>query len=115
MLRTRKLPPFFKIGVVVMCAYVMWSMNHPDDDNDQRRSPDYIQHNKRGLENPSVGSQPQIGVASQQQQQQQQQQPQAVSSQSSNPSSVGSAASSSSAGASDSVGAAPASGATRFC
>ena len=97
-----------------MCAYVMWSMNHPDDDNDQRRSPDYIQHNKRGLENPSVGSQPQIGVASQQQQQQQQQ-PQAVSSQSSNPSSVGSAASSSSAGASDSVGAAPASGATRFC
>ena len=114
MLRTRKLPPFFKIGVVVMCAYVMWSMNHPDDDNDQRRSPDYIQHNKRGLENPSVGSQPQIGVASQQQQQQQQQ-PQAVSSQSSNPSSVGSAVSSSSAGASDSVGAAPARGATRFC
>jgi len=116
MLRTRKLPPFFKIGVVVMCAYVMWSMNHPDDDdNDQRRSPDYIQHNKRGLENPSAGSQPQIGVASQQQQQQQQIQPQASSLQSSNQaaSSVGSAASSSSTGASDSVGgAAPVSGAT---
>lgn len=33
MLRTRKLPPFFKIGIVVFCAYMIWNINHPEDSN----------------------------------------------------------------------------------
>lgn len=30
-LRPRKLPPFFKITIVVLAAYVIWSFNHPQD------------------------------------------------------------------------------------
>jgi hypothetical protein len=30
MLRPRKMPPFFKLTLVVLCAYILWTFNHPD-------------------------------------------------------------------------------------
>nr|XP_039251897.1 galactose-3-O-sulfotransferase 2-like isoform X1 [Styela clava] len=29
MLRGRKLPPFFKLTLIVLCAYILWTFNHP--------------------------------------------------------------------------------------
>lgn len=40
MLRPRKVPPFFKIAIVVICGYVIWNLNHPSDETlhqNQRR------------------------------------------------------------------------------
>lgn len=30
MLRARKMPPFFKLTLVVLCAYILWTINHPE-------------------------------------------------------------------------------------
>ena len=32
MLRTRKFPPIFKIGLVVLAAYMVWNFNHPNEE-----------------------------------------------------------------------------------
>ena len=31
MLRPRKMPPFFKLTLVVLCAYILWTFNHPEN------------------------------------------------------------------------------------
>ncbi|XP_078488937.1 galactose-3-O-sulfotransferase 2-like isoform X2 [Ciona intestinalis] len=39
MLRSRRVPPFFKITLVVLCAFILWSFNHPQSSmNSVRRA-----------------------------------------------------------------------------
>jgi hypothetical protein len=30
MVRSQKMPPFIKLTCVVLCAYVLWTINHPE-------------------------------------------------------------------------------------
>uniref|UniRef100_H2Y6X7 Sulfotransferase n=1 Tax=Ciona savignyi TaxID=51511 RepID=H2Y6X7_CIOSA len=38
MLRSRRVPPFFKITLVVLCAFILWSFNHPQSSMNSART-----------------------------------------------------------------------------
>lgn len=46
MLRPRKMPPFFKLTLVVLCAYILWTFNHPDPYTDVNNANLGVRHTR---------------------------------------------------------------------